>query len=100
MAQNLGFDINRLNADGLQGPDSGLRALHYEYCIPDSAEAIQAVTSIDPSLQIQGQSPGRVGCNENELLCLGNTHQPNYRDILEQLTRLPYIEQIQESFFE
>ena len=76
------------------------QAVDYEYCIPDTTEAIEAVSAIDPSLQIQGQSPGRIGCDKTELLCLGNTHQPNHRAILEQLIMLPYIDRIQENFFE
>ena len=55
------FDLDRLNADGLQGPLDGLRALHYEYCIPDRPEATQAVAAIDPTLEIQRDSPGGLG---------------------------------------
>jgi heat shock protein HslJ len=94
------FDLDRVNADGLQGPPDGLRALHYEYCIPDRPEAIQDVTAIDPTLQIQGGSPGRVGCAAGELLCLGHTHQPGYRAVLERLAELPFVVEIHEALFE
>jgi heat shock protein HslJ len=94
------FDLGRLNADGLQGPPDGLRALHYEYCIPDRPEAIQAVTAIDPTLQIQGGSPGRVGCGAGELLCLGHTHQTDHRAVLERLAALAFVAEIREAFFE
>ena len=94
------FDLDRLDPDGLQGPRHGLRALHYEYCIPDRSEAVREVTAIDPTLQIQGGSPGRVGCAAGELLCLGHTHQPDYRVVLEQLATLPFIAEIHEAFFE
>jgi hypothetical protein len=30
---NIWFDLDRLDADGPQGPSDGLRALRYEYCI-------------------------------------------------------------------
>ncbi len=98
--QKITFDLNRVNADGLQGKAKGLRALHYEFCIPDSPEAVEKVSSIDPTLTIQGQSPGRIGCNEFTLLCLGHTHQPDYLAVLKQLAMLPFIDRIQESFFE
>jgi heat shock protein HslJ len=94
------FDLDRVNADGLQGPPDGLRALHYEYCIPDRPEAVRAVTAIDPTLQIQGGSPGRVGCAAGELLCLGHTHQPGHRAVLERLAALPFVAEIHEAFFE
>ena len=94
------FDLDRLNADGLQGPPDGLRALHYEYCILDHPDAIREVSAIDPTLEIQGNSPGRVGCVEGELLCLGHTHQPNHRAVLELLAALPMITEIREAVFE
>ena len=94
------FDLDRVNVDGLQGPADGLRALHYEYCIPGRLEAIQAVTAIDRTLQIQRDSPGRVGCGADELLCLGHTHQPDHRAVLQRLAALPFIVEIREAFFE
>jgi hypothetical protein len=100
LESKIRFDFNRLNADGLQGPPDGLRALHYEYCIPDRPEAIQAVVSIDPTLEIQRGSPGRVGCGQGELLCLGHTHQPGHRGVLQQLAALAVIAEIHENFFE
>jgi heat shock protein HslJ len=94
------FDLDRVDGDGLQGPPDGLRALHYEYCIPDRPEAIREVTAIDPTLQIQRGSPGRVGCGTGELLCLGHTHQPGYRAVLDRLAALPFVAEIHEAFFE
>jgi hypothetical protein len=96
----LNFNLDRINADGLQGPPDGLRALHYEYCIPDQPEAIQTVTAVDPTLEIQQGSPGRVGCYEGRLLCLGHTHQPDYLAVLERLAMLAIVDEIQENFFE
>lgn len=94
------FDLGRLDRDGLQGPPDGLRALHYEYCIPDCPEAIREVGDTDPTLQIQRGSPGRAGCREDELLCLGHTHQPDYKAVLQRLADLPFIVEIREAFFE
>jgi hypothetical protein len=94
------FDLERLDADGLQGPPDGLRALHYEYCIPDQADAIQGVAAIDPTVQIQRGSRGRVGCRNGQLLCLGHTHQIDHGAVLERLAALPYVAEIHEAFFE
>ena len=94
------FDLERLDADGLQGPPDGLRALHYEYCIPHRSGAIREVTAIDPTLQVQRGSPGRSGCGVGELLCLGHTHQPGHQVVLGRLAALPYITEIHEAFFE
>jgi heat shock protein HslJ len=94
------FDRGRLNEEGLQGYDDGLRALHYEYCIPDREDLIEKVTALDPTLQIQGESPGRIGCGDGELLCLGNTHQDNWQKTLAGLAAVPEIREIREAVFE
>ena len=96
----IGFDLDRLNAEGLVGPPDGLRALHYEYCIPDRPEPLAQVRAIDPTLEVNRGSPGRVGCGAGELLCLGHTHQPGHRKVLERLDSLPFTGAIRESFFE
>jgi heat shock protein HslJ len=99
-ASKILFDLERLDAEGLQGPPDGLRALHYEYCIPHRQDAVEEVTAIDPTLTIQQGSPGRIGCADEELLCLGHTHQPGFRAVLEQLAALPMVREIREAFFE
>lgn len=96
----LRFDISRLNEDGLQGPPDGLRALHYEYCIPDHPDVIREVSAIDPTLEMYRGSPGRIGCHGDELLCLGHTHQARFREVLERLDEHPAIGEIREAFFE
>ena len=99
-ASKIRFDLGRLNGDGLQGPPDGLRALHYEYCAPDRPGAIARIREIDPSLQIQRGARGRAGCGEHELLCLGHTHQAGYREVLQRLSRLCFVREIREAFFE
>jgi hypothetical protein len=94
------FDLHRLDDKGLQGPSEGLRAIHYEYCIPDQPQAVRAVTAIDPTLEMHRASPGRIGCGSHELLCLGHTHQPKYRTVLGRLAALPMIKEIHDAFFE
>lgn len=96
----IGFDLSRLNADGLQGPPDGLRALHYEFCIPAQPEFIEEVTRIDTTLVVYPDAKGRIHCGADEFLCLGNTHQPGYAEVLTRLAQLPYIRAIEESFFE
>jgi hypothetical protein len=94
------FDLEHISPEGLIGPPDGLRALDYEYCIPDHAEAIRQVEAIDPTLQIQRGSPGRVGCGQNQLLCLGHTHQTDFLSVLERLSALPFVMAIHQAFFE
>lgn len=95
----IGFDLSRLDAAGLYGPPDGLRALDYEFCIPDRVQAIAAVRAIDASVRIF-RSPGRIGCASDRLLCIGNTHQSGYREVLAALARLTFVERIEEAHFE
>lgn len=93
------FDLSVLDKSGLQGPPEGLRALHYEFCIPERPDALARVRRIDGSVRVQ-RARGRIGCATTELLCIGSTHQPGYRGVLAALSRLPYVARIDEAFFE
>jgi len=96
----IGFDLSRLNNDGLQGPTDGLRALHYEFCIPADETFAEEVQRIDSTCQVMKSANGRVRCGQDEYLCLGNTHQTDFRSVLMRLAELEYVGQIEESFFE
>jgi hypothetical protein len=63
--------------------------------VPNDLAAIETVQSIDPTLMIYPQSPGRIGCDETEVLAIGETHQPNYRDVLINLASLDTIDRIE-----
>lgn len=98
-AGKLGFDTSDLDAAGLYGPPDGLRALAYEFCIPDRSDARAAVRAIDASVRIY-RAPGRVGCSAGRLLCVGSTHQSGYLGVLSALARLPVVERIEQAWFE
>jgi hypothetical protein len=94
------FSLKQLTESGLYGPPHGLRALHYEFCIPGDPGHEAEVRQIDPTIQIFKTSPGRVRCTEGEYLCVGNTHQPDFRMVLYKLANLPYVKRIDQAFFE
>ena len=96
----IAFDLSRLNESGLQGPRDGLRALHYEFCIPARQECADEVTRIDTTLILLPGGGGRIRCGTDQYLCLGNTHQPEFRRVLTLLAELSYVHRIEESFFE
>ena len=96
----VAFDLDQLDEDGLVGPADGKRALSYEFCIPPSEECKELVASIDPTVEIMCGSPGRIGCYPDECLCIGSTHQENFRDVLRKIAELPYVEKIDETVFE
>ncbi|WBA82152.1 hypothetical protein [Endozoicomonas sp. GU-1] len=98
--EKVAFDLSRLDADGLEGPADGKRSLSYEFCIPAHVNTARQVMYIDPTAIVYKESPGRLQCNEEQYLVVGNTHQPNYLVTLKKLAELIYVTQIQETFFE
>lgn len=87
-AAKIRFDLSVLDVSGLYGPPDGLRAVDYEFCIPDRPDTVAQVRSIDKSVTMHG-ARGRIGCSASELLCIGNTHQPGYREVLAALSHCP-----------
>ena len=94
------LDLEALDADGLRGPPDGKVAVDYEFVIPDTPAAREAVTRIDPSVHFFPGSRGRIGAKAGECLCIGSTHQPRHREILLALARLPEIARIIECHHE
>jgi hypothetical protein len=88
------FDLSTISPDGLAGPASGVQSISYEFCIPATEEHLAEVQAIDPSVQHFPHSKGRIGCSRNQFLCIGNTHQPHWREVLLSLANLDYVERI------
>jgi hypothetical protein len=99
-ASIIRFDLSPLDDNGLYGPPDGLRSLDYEFCIPSGEPYAGEVKAIDPSARFHSGSPGRIGCAGDQSLVLGNTHQPDFREILGKLAALPYVTRIDQAFFE
>jgi hypothetical protein len=89
-----------LNDAGLSGPPDGLVAVSYEFCIPATPRHEAEVRRIDPTLEVYPGSRGRIACTPEQALCIGSTHQPRHRAVLERLARLEYVTRISRSFAE
>ena len=94
------FRWENIRPDGLRGPPEGLVSVAYEFCVPTGAEVYQEVRRIDSTVKISPGSRGRIGCSDRQALCIGNTHQRNWRDVLVRLASLPYVAEVRECFFE
>lgn len=94
------LDLSAVDENGLVGPPDGKRLLHYELCLPRDDALVREALFIDPSLEVYARSPGRAGCHGEQVLAIGNTGLPGYRARLRGLARLPYVERIEEAFFE
>jgi len=95
--EKIAFSLDQLDEEGLAGPPDGKRALTYEFCIPP--EKATEISRIDGTAQFL-RTRGRIGCTPDQVLCLGHTHQPEYRQVLRRLASLDYVVEIREVYFE
>ena len=81
--------------------DKGSRAYKaYEFCIPKTGAAKNAIKTIDPTIKFNEGSRGRIGCNvETHILCIGEMRE-NWDVILDLIADLEYVAEIRECFFE
>jgi hypothetical protein len=86
--------------DGLRGPPGGQQALHYEFCIPNTDACKAEVRALDPTVEFSPGSRGRIGAGPGQCLCIGSTHQPEWRRTLEGLAKLSYVNRIIACHFE
>ncbi len=98
--QKITFDLSQLDDAGLFGPPDGRRALDYEFCIPAKPSCLEEVAAIDSTVVVHRTSPGRIGCSGAEYLCIGSTHQIEFRQVLRALANLDYIERIDVCVYE
>ena len=99
-AVKIRFPLDDIRPDGLRGPPDGLTSVAYEFCVPSDASVYRELLQIDPALQIQPASSGRVGCLASQSLVIGETGQAGWRDTLGALSRLDYVEEIRECHFD
>ncbi len=94
------FPLDPIRHDGLRGPHDGLTSVAYEFCIPSEEALYEEIRLIDPSVKFHKGSGGRIGCGDRETLCIGETHQNDWKEKLLTLSSLPYIHEIRECYFE
>ena len=96
----INFDVSVISFEGLIGPPNGLRAVSYEFCLPKNEQYLAEVKAIAPRIKVYPHSRGRIGCNSEQYLCINETHEPGWREILLKLASLDYIKKIEQSFAE
>jgi len=94
----MNFEFSKLDKNGLI-KKRGI-SLAYEFCIPNNETYLNKIKEIDESISIYKSGSGRIGCSNNEILCIGETHNKDYKRILTQIAELEYVKSINESFFE
>ncbi len=84
--------------------DSGLRngevAVDYEFCIPADQKILDHVMKIDQGIRVMKSSKGRIGCTDQQWLCINSTHSAGWKKKLFAIASLSYVERIEETFYE
>jgi hypothetical protein len=93
VGDKITFDLSAISPAGLIGNQQSLRSVGYEFCIPAQADRVNEVKAIDPTVQFS-RSRGRIGCQNHQYLCIGETHQPEWKTVLLKLADLDYVKRI------
>lgn len=96
--EKMNFSFSKLDKKGLI-KERGT-SLAYEFCIPNNEQNLNKIKSIDETIAVYKSSKGRIGCGKDEILCIGETVDKDYKKILIEISKLPYVKSINESFFE
>ena len=94
------FDVKDLDQNGYIMTLNIKAAIDYEFCVPYSNQSLQQVYQIDPTIVCQHGPSGRIGCTNDEYLCIGNTAEKDAQSILCRLSLLDMIERIDQTFWE
>ena len=90
------FDYSQVDENGLK---NGV-AVEYEFCIPAEAKYVSQVKKIDPEIQVNQESKGRIRCSDAQWLCIHSTLFAEWKQKLYAYASLPYVERIQQTFYE
>lgn len=93
------FDIEQLDKRGLIGTENHKTGLNYEFCIPKDSSKLKTIRKFDGGLKLN-QGKGRSGCSKEQWLITGNTYNKQYKHILCELTKLAYIKEINQTYWE
>jgi hypothetical protein len=89
--KKINFNLNDIDENGMIGPLDGKREMAYEFCIPNNKAKRKQVSSIDKSVQFYIGPSGRIGCEDNQYLCIGSGGK---RETILKLASLDYIKKI------
>lgn len=93
----INFDYSHIDERGFR---NGLAPVDYEFCIPAKDDALKKVRQIEPDVKVMKSSRGRVGCTDEQWLCIVNTMDDAWKKKLEQIATLSFVGRIEETFYE
>ena len=91
------FDYTTIDQDGL---DRGDVAVEYEFCIPQDDNHFKEVLVIEENTKVMKSSKGRIGCMDQQWLCMVSTHHPQWQERLYAIASLSYVDKIIRTYYE
>jgi len=91
------FDYSAVDDKGLMNSEV---AIDYEFCIPMDEARIAEVKAIEPDVNMPRMAKGRIGCSEEEWLCIVSTNGPKWKERLYAIASLPYVKRIVQTHYE
>jgi len=93
----IDFDVSAVDDRGLVNSEV---ALDYEFCIPMNDATRAEILTIEPTVSIPKLAKGRIGCSDQEWLCIVSTNGPKWKERLYAIASLPYVKHIVQTFYE
>lgn len=93
------FKLANFDKQGLLREDDLKNPIDYEFCVPNTPEALNTIKEIDSSIK-PTKSKGRTKCKEGYVLMMGNSYGKNIKKILCNLSQLEYVTEINQVYWE
>lgn len=93
----IDFDFSAVDERGLVSSEV---AIDYEFCIPMDEAKRAEIRAIEPNVSIPRLAKGRIGCSDQEWLCIVSTNGPQWKERLYAIASLPYVKHIVQTFYE
>ena len=91
------FDPKTVDERGLL---NGTVAIDYEFCIPKDENKVEEIESIVADVKIPRMAKGRVGCTDDQWLCIVTTNNEKWKEQLMSIAALPYVKRIVQTHYE
>lgn len=99
ITSKIKFRLANFDKQGLLREDDLKNPIDYEFCIPNTPEALNKIKEIDSSIK-PTKSRGRTKCNDDYVLMMGNSYGKDIKKILCSLSQLDYITEINQVYWE
>lgn len=99
ISTKIKFKLANFDKQGLLREDDLKNPIDYEFCVPNTPEALNKIKEIDSSIK-PTKNKGRTKCKEGYMLMMGNSYGKDIKKILCNLSQLEYVTEINQVYWE